>query len=78
VNLADGQKFQIAMRPTANQDRVIPDAFRIALHNYLGKPEVMRESKLSQTPVSNAINGKPVRRQTLSIIREAAAKIQRE
>jgi hypothetical protein len=158
VNLADGQKFQIATRPTANQDRVIPDSFRIVLRNYLGKPEVkslapdgtpctgtteglllrakiiagklvpvgketdrhweqgedpsmldsqiyvyekqrktvvadtserkswsaigvrrlMRESKLSQAPVSNAISGKPVRRQTLSIIRQTAAKIQRE
>jgi len=155
VNLADGQKFQIAMRPTANQDRVIPDSFRIVLRNYLGKPEVkslapdgtpctgttqglllrakinagklvpvgketdrhweqgedpsmldsqvytyenqrktvvadaserkswfdigvrrlMRESKLSQAPVSNAIKGKPVRRQNLSVIRQAAAKI---
>jgi hypothetical protein len=158
VNLADGQKFQIAMWPTENQDRVIPDSFRIVLRNYLGKAEVkslapdgtpctgttqgllrrakiiagklvpvgketdrrweqgedpsmldsqvfvyekqrkmvvadasdrqswsaigvrrlMRESKLSQAPVSNAINGKPVRRQTLSIIREAAANMQRE
>ena len=40
VNLFDGQKFQIAMRPTANQDRVIPDSFRIVLHNYLSKAEV--------------------------------------
>jgi hypothetical protein len=158
VNLADGQKLQIAMRPTANQDKVIPDSFRIVLHNYLGKPEVkslapdgtpctgatrglllrsaiiagklvpvgketdrhweqgedpsmldsqvyvyekqrksvvadaserkhwsaigirplMRESKLSQAPISNAIKGNPVRRQTLSIIREAAANMQRE
>lgn len=158
VNLADGQKFQIAMRPTVNQDRVIPDSLRIILRNYLDKPEVkslaadgtpctgttqglllrakmiagklvpvgketdrhweqgedpsmldsqvhvyekrrktvvadaterrswfaigvrrlMRESKLSQAPVSNAIKGKPVRRQTLSIIRQALAKIQRE
>jgi hypothetical protein len=155
VNLADGQEFQIAMRPSANQDKVIPDSFRILLHNYLGKPEVkslapdgtpctsttqgvllrtkiiagklvpvgketdrrweqgedpsmldsqvyvyekqrktvvadaserkhwsaigirrlMRESKLSQAPISNAIMGKPVRRQTLSIIRQTAAKI---
>ncbi|MGA7915418.1 MAG: hypothetical protein WCA00_09300 [Candidatus Acidiferrales bacterium] len=153
--LADGQKFQIAMRPTANQDKVIPDSFRIVLHNYLDKPEVkslapdgtpctgatqglllrakiiagklvpvgketdrhgeqgeapsmldspvyvyekqrktvvadaserkswstigvrrlMRDSKLSQAPISNAINGKPVRRQTLSIIRQTAAEI---
>ena len=155
VNLADGQKFQIAMRPTANQEKVFPDSFRIVLHNYLGKPEVkslapdgtpcsgatqglllrtkmiagqlvpvgketdrrweqgedpsmldsqvyvyekqrkmvvadaserkhwsaigirrlMRESNLSQAPISNAIKGKQVRRQTLSIIRRAAAKI---
>jgi len=40
VNLADRQEFQIAMRPTANQDKVIPDSFRIVLRNYLGKPEV--------------------------------------
>jgi hypothetical protein len=155
VNLADGQEFRIAMRPTPDQDRVIPDSFRIVLHNYLSKPEVkslapdgtpcagateglllrakiiagklvpvgketdrhweqgedpsmldsqvyvyekqsktfvanalerkswsaigvrrlMRETTLSQTPISNAIKGKSVRRQTLSIIREAAAKI---
>jgi hypothetical protein len=158
VNLADRQEFQVAMRPTANQDKVIPDSFRIILRNYLGKPEVkslapdgtpctgttrglllrakviagklipvgketdrrweqgedpsmldsqvyvyekqgktvvadpserkrwsvigvrrlMRESKLSQAPVFNAIKGTPVRRQTLSIIRQAAATVQRE
>ena len=155
VNLFDGQRFQIAMRPTANQDKVIPDSFRIVLRNYLSKAEVkslapdgtpctgathglllrakiiagdlvpvgketdrrweqgedpsmidfdncifekraktivadpserkrwaavglrrlMRESKLSQAPVSNAINGKRVRLQTLSIIRQAAARL---
>jgi DNA polymerase type B, organellar and viral len=155
VNLGDGKDFQIAMRPTANQDKVIPDSFRKVLHSYLSKPEVkslapdgtpctgetrglllraeitagnlipvgketdrhwehgedpsmvdpqsyvyekqgnmvvadasdrkswsaigvrrlMRESKLSQAPVSNTINGKPVRRQTLSVIRQAADKI---
>lgn len=143
------------MRPAANQDKVIPDSFRIVLHNYLSKAEVkslapdgtpctgatqgllqramitagklvpvgketdrrweqgedpsmidsaiqvfekrrnlvvadpsdrkrwsaigvrrlMRESKLSQEPVSNAIKGRPVRRQTISIIRQAAAQI---
>ena len=31
VNLFDGQKFQIAMRPTSNQEKVIPDSFRIIL-----------------------------------------------
>jgi DNA polymerase type B, organellar and viral len=155
VNLGDGKDFQIAMRPTANQDKVIPDSFRKVLHSYLSKPEVkslapdgtpctgetrglllraeitagnlipvgketdrhwehgedpsmvdpqsyvyekqgnmvvadasdrkswsaigvrrlMRESKLSQAPVSNTIKGKPVRRQTLSVIRQAADKI---
>jgi hypothetical protein len=36
---------------------------------------LMRESVLSQAPVSNAIKGKPVRRQTLSIIRQTAARL---
>ena len=27
------------MKPTANQDNVIPDSFRILLRKYLGKPE---------------------------------------
>jgi hypothetical protein len=155
VNLFDGQGFQVAMRPTTYRDKVIPDSFRIVLHNYLSKPEVkslapdgtpctgatqgllmrakiiagklvpvgketdrrweqgedpsmldfgihvyekqrkmvvadaserkkwfviglrrlMRESKLSQESVSNAIKGKPVRRQTLSTIRQAANRI---
>jgi hypothetical protein len=143
------------MRPAAKQDKVIPDSFRIVLHNYLSKAEVkslapdgtpctgatqgllqramitagklvpvgketdrhweqgedpsmidsaiqgfekrrklavadpserkrwsaigvrrlIRESKLSQAPVSNALKGKPVRPQTLSIIRQTAAKL---
>ena len=41
----------------------------------VGVRRLMRESKLSQTPVSNAIKGKPVRPQTLSIIRQAVARI---
>jgi hypothetical protein len=155
VNLFGGRRFRIAMRPTANQDKVIPDSFRIVLHNYLNKAEVkslapdgtpcssatkglllrariiagdlvpvgketdrrweqgedpsmldfdikvyekqktmviaeafererwsdigvrrlMRESKLSQAAVSKAIKGEPIRRQTLSTIREAAKRI---
>jgi hypothetical protein len=155
VNLFDGRRFRIAMRPTASQDKVISDSFRIVLHNYLNKAEVkslapdgtpcssatkglllrariiagdlvpvgketdrrweqgedpsmldfgiqvyekqrqmvvadafererwsdigvrrlMREAKLSQKSVSNAIKGKPVRRQTLSTIRQAADKL---
>jgi hypothetical protein len=35
---------------------------------------LMKESKLSQAPVSK-VKGKPVRRQTLSLIRQAAARI---
>jgi hypothetical protein len=155
VNLADGEPYQIAMQPTLNQDKVIPESFRILLRKYLGKPEVkslapggtpctgttlgllqraritagklvpvgketdrrweqgedpsmidsdifvyeksmrlviadpserkrwsdigvrrlIRESKLSQTPVSNAIKGKPVRPRTLAIIRQTAARM---
>jgi hypothetical protein len=44
----------------------------------IGVRRLMRESVLSQASVSNAIKGKPVRCQTLSIIRQAAAKIQSE
>jgi hypothetical protein len=155
INLFDGQRYQIAMSPTAKQDKVIPESFRIVLKQYLGKAEVkslapdgtpctgttqglllrakivagklvpvgketdrkwehggdpsmldsqvhvygkqrkmvvadaaerkrwsaigvrrlMRESKLSQPPVSNAIKGKPVRPRTLAIIRQTAARI---
>jgi hypothetical protein len=41
----------------------------------IGVRRLIRESKLSQTPVSNAIKGEPVRPQTLSIIRQTAARI---
>src|SRR5215469_14804069 len=41
----------------------------------IGLRRLMRESKLSQTPVSNALQGKPVRPQTLSIIRQTADRI---
>lgn len=155
VNLFDGRRFQMAMRPTANQDKVISDSFRIVLHKYLNKAEVkslasdgtpcrgatkglllrariiagdlvpvgketdrrwehgvdpsmldfdikvyekqkkmvvadalerkkwsdiglrclMRESKLSQTPISKAIKGEPIRRQTMWIIRQAVTQI---
>ena len=155
INLADGEPYQIALRPTFNQDKVLPESFRILLRKYLAKSEVkslapdgapcvgttrgvlrraritlgkvvpvgketdrrweqgedsslidsdiyvyeqrtklavadaserrkwaalgvrrlIRESRLSQAPVSNAIRGKPVRRQTLSIIRHTAAKL---
>src|SRR6266436_1532486 len=31
VNLADGQSYQISMKPSLNQDKVIPESFRILL-----------------------------------------------
>jgi hypothetical protein len=34
-----------------------------------------RESKLSQTPIFNAIHGKPIKLRTLTIIRQAAARL---
>ena len=151
----DGESYQIAMQPTLNQDKVLPESFRILLRKYLGKPEVkslapdgtpcigttrgllqraritagkivpvgketdrrweqgedpsmiesdiyiyekrtkmmiadpsererwsaigvrrlIRESKLSQAPVSNALKGKPVRPRTLSIIRQTADRL---
>jgi hypothetical protein len=38
----------------------------------IGLRRLMRESRLSQAPVANAIKGKPIRPQTLSIIRQVA------
>lgn len=143
------------MLPTPNQNKVIPDSFRIILRQYLAKPEVkslapdgtpcagttcgllqratinvreivpvgketdrhwehggdsrmidsgvytyenrskmvvaealererlatigvrclMRESKLSQAPISNVIHGKTIKFGTLEIIRKAAARL---
>jgi len=54
---------------------VIADASERKEWSLIGLRRLMRESKLSQDPVSKAIKGKPVRRQTLSIIRQAAARI---
>lgn len=57
---------------------VVADASERKVWSAIGVRRLMRESNLSQAPVSNAIVGKPVRRHTLSIIRQTAAKIQRE
>jgi hypothetical protein len=155
INLMDGQSYQIAMKPAADQNKVIPESFRILLRKYLEKPEtkslapdqtpcdaatrgllqraritvgklvpvgketdrrweqgedpsiidydiyifekrsklviadaserkkwsdvglrrLMKESKLAQAPVSNALKGKPVRPRTLLIIRKTAARL---
>jgi hypothetical protein len=40
INLFDGQTYQISMSPTARQNKVIPESFRIILRQYLRKPEV--------------------------------------
>jgi hypothetical protein len=57
---------------------VVADASERKRWSAIGVRRLMRESKLSQAPVSNAIKGKPVRRQTLSTLRQAAAGIQPE
>jgi len=155
VNLVDGKTYQIAMQPTIDQDRVVPESFRILFRKYLANPEakslapdgtvctgtthgllqratinakkivpvgketdrhweqgedpsmvdsgiyvfekktklvvaeaserkrlaaiglrrLMRECKPSQAPISKAIKGEPIRRRTLAIIRQVAAKI---
>ena len=41
----------------------------------IGLRRLIRETKLSQTPISNALKGKPVRPRTLSIIRQTAARL---
>ena len=64
VNLEDGQRYEIAMRPTPNQDKVIPDSFRTILKQYLGKPEVK----------SLAPDGAPCLGTTRGILRRATIK----
>ena len=54
---------------------VVADASERKKWSDIGLRRLMKESKLSQEPVSNAIKGKPVRRQTLSTIRQAANRI---
>jgi hypothetical protein len=44
------------VRPTANQDKVIPDSFRIVLHNYLSKAEVESPAP-DATPCTGATQG---------------------
>ena len=41
----------------------------------IGIRPLKRESKLSQAPVSNAIHGRPIKLRTLTIIRQAAARL---
>lgn len=61
INLLDGHSYQISMRPDPNQDKVIPDSFRMILRQYLGKPEVK----------SLAPNGKPCEATTAGLLRRA-------
>jgi hypothetical protein len=56
VNLLDGQSYQIAMQPVPNQDKVIPESFRILLRKYLGKPE-MKSLAPDGTPCTGATQG---------------------
>jgi hypothetical protein len=57
---------------------VIADASERKRWKAIGLRRLKRETNLSLTPVSNALKGKGVRPRTLSIIRQAAAKIQAE
>jgi hypothetical protein len=40
VNLIDGQSYEISTRPSPDQDKVLPESFRILLRKYLNRPEV--------------------------------------
>jgi len=54
---------------------VIADASERKKWSDVGLRRLMRESNLSQEPVSNAIKGKGVRPRTLVIIRQTAARL---
>jgi hypothetical protein len=57
---------------------VIADPLEMKRWAAIGLRRLIRESKLSQAPVSNALKGKPVRFRTLAIIRQTASRIQAE
>lgn len=61
VNLVDGESYQIAMKPTLNQDKVTPESFRILLRKYLGKLETK----------SLAPDGTPCTGTTLGLLQRA-------
>lgn len=54
---------------------VIADPSERKKWSAIGLRRLIRETKLSQTPVSNALKGKPVRPRTLSIIRQTATRL---
>ena len=54
---------------------VIADPSERKRWSAIGVRRLIRESKLSQAPISNALTGKPVRPQTLSIIRQTVARL---
>jgi hypothetical protein len=54
---------------------VIADPAERRKWSAMGLRRLMRESRLSQAPISNAIKGKPIKLRTLAIIRQAAARI---
>ena len=53
---------------------VIADPAERKRWSAIGVRRLIRESSLSQAPVSNAIKGRPVRHQTLFIIRQTVAR----
>jgi hypothetical protein len=57
---------------------VIADPLEMKRWAAIGLRRLIRESKLSQAPVSNSLKGKPVRFRTLAIIRQTASRIQAE
>jgi hypothetical protein len=61
INLLDGCAYQISMVPDPNQDKVIPDSFRMILRQYFGKPEVK----------SLAPDGSPCEADTAGLLRRA-------
>jgi hypothetical protein len=54
---------------------IIADPAERKIWSAIGLRRLMRESKLTQAPVSNALKGKPVRPRTLAIIRQTADRL---
>jgi hypothetical protein len=54
---------------------VVADVWERKRWSGIGVRRLIRESKLSQAPISSAIKGKPIRLRTLSTLRQAAARL---
>jgi len=74
-NTTNIQRFIHAQQGSEFTDALIADTAERKEFKVIGWRRLAREAKLSPTPVGKVIRGEGVRPQTLSIIRQTAARI---